>query len=175
MMAVIAAPVLAAAAPPDIKEVEKATEIFTRCTKVADEIAAVKGPEGHAAARMMRASHHHKEAKGELPKIEAKQDAFTTDMEGKVAKLDECGKEYEVAIKAADERLEKLRDEKIAEADGNAISQPIKDYYAAKDKLVDSIAGLSKDIQVQSYVHHTLREHFIKEHRKGHHKDHKEG
>ncbi len=166
LAAVLVARASFAAQPPDIKELEHSTKVFIECAKIADEIAAMKVPEGHAMERAIKASHDHPESKGHKEKIAPEHDKFMTEMEGRVHRLDECGKKYEVAVKESEERLEKLATENITEEQGNAITPIIKNYHAAKDTMVDSIAALSKDIQVQSYVHKVLLEHFLKDHKK---------
>jgi hypothetical protein len=161
-----ALPTFARATPPDVKELQNSTEVFTRCAKIADEIAGMKVPAGHAEARAQKAANETADAKGVVVKIDDVHAKFMTDMDAKVARLDACGKEYEVAVKASEELIEKIAAMNIAEADGHAIEDVIKKYHASKDVLTDSVAGLSKDVQIQSYVHKTLRAHFLKNHKK---------
>jgi hypothetical protein len=159
---------LARATPPDVKELERSTEIFTRCAKIADEITAMKVPAGHAMHRAQKAANEHPEtdAKAKIA-LEPVHMKFENEIGERIKRLDACGKEYEVAVKASEEQIDKLATMDIAEADGHAIEDRIKKYHASKDVLTDAIADLSKDIQIQSYVHHTLREHFLKNHKKG--------
>jgi hypothetical protein len=158
---------LARATPPDVKELEKSTEIFNRCAKIADEISAMKVPEGHAMHRAQKAANEHPEtdvkAKVALDPIHVK---FENEIGERIKRLDACGKEYEIGVKSSEELIEKLPDMNITEAEGHSIEDVIKKYHASKDVLTDSVAALSKDIQIQSYVHHTLREHFLKDHHK---------
>jgi hypothetical protein len=166
MLAVIAAPVAAAAKTPDVKELVHSTEVFTRCAKIADDISAMKVPEGHAEARAQKASHAHPEAKGEKVKIEDHHMKFIDEIEAKVKALDECGKEYEVAVKESEELTDKIRDMHLKEEDGKPLIDVFTKYHGSKDVLTDSIAKLSNDIQIQSYVHKVLVEHFLKDHKK---------
>jgi hypothetical protein len=160
-------PTLAAATPPDVKELAHSTEIFTRCAKIADEISAMKVPAGHAEHRAMKAANEHPETQAkDRVKLEPVHEKFEMDIAEKVNRLDACGKEYEIGVKLSEEQFEKIASMDIAEADGHAIEDVIKKYHASKDVLTDSIAALSKDVQIQSYVHHTLRAHFLKDHHK---------
>lgn len=168
VLAVIAVPMSAGAMPPDVKELAHSTEVFNRCAKIADEISAMRVPPGHAQARAMAAANAgHPAAKGIKVAIDPVHDRFMKDIDEKVHRFDACGKEYEVSVKASEALIEKLGTMNISEADGNAIADTVKRYHASKDTLTDSVAKLSNDIQIQSYVHHTLRDHFLKDYKKG--------
>jgi hypothetical protein len=166
ILAVSLIPALARAETPDVKELEHSTKVFTDCAKIADEIAAMKVPEGHAEARAQKASHDHPEAKGEKVKIEPVHEQFMKDMDEKTARLDACGKDYEVAVKESEALTEKLGKANMSEQEATVIKDQYMAYDAAKQKLRESLHTLTREPQIQSYVHKILLEHFLKDHKK---------
>jgi len=151
------------AVPPDVKEIEQATKVINDCAKIADEIAALKVPEGHAQARAI--AYHNAEATDPKEKvaIEPVHDQFMKQMDEKVKRLDECGKSYEVAIKASESRIDALMKSEGKDEDGAPILDILHKYNDAQKRMEASAASLSADRQIQSYVHKTLRAHFIVE------------
>lgn len=156
------------AATQDVKDIDDAAVVMGDCAKIADDIAAMKAPAGHAEARKMRASNEQLQKNparnplGFIVPADAHLD-FIEKIQAKAAKLDECGARYETAMKAAS-----LVEAKYAKLAGADSAEPaFQKYVDAQKALQKAVAGLSADRQVQSYVHKTLREHFLKDHRKG--------
>lgn len=163
MFVVLAAiPTLAFATPPDVKEIEDATKNMIECAAIANEIAAMKVPEGHAKARA--AAFHNTTATNPKAKIavEPAHDQFMKDMKLRTDRLEACGKTHEANYKASEARLDFLAKADLKEEDGKAVGDRIEKYHDAKEKLEVAINALSKDRQVQSYVHKILLAHFLK-------------
>jgi len=158
------------AAVPDVKAIDAATAVMTDCAKLADGIAALKVPAGHAKARTMKASNAQVSASAAPNPLAmvVPEDAhldFMTQIEGQVAKLDECGKRYAKALKTA-AALEATFST-VSDADAKPIMDNMTKYHDAQKALQTSVSGLSNDRQIQSYVHKTLKTYFLIDHRKG--------
>jgi len=162
VLAAFAAPTLTWAAPPDVKEIELATRVMNDCAKIADEISAMKVPEGHAKAHA--AAFHNATATNPKAKIDIEpvHDQFMKHITDATARLDACGKRHEASFAASEKRLDFLAKADLAEADATPVGAAIESYHTAKEKLEVSVNNLSKDRQIQSYVHKTLQAHFLK-------------
>ena len=142
--------------------IDEASKIMAECTAIANSIAGGKVPEGHARAQMLATSNAAQTDASKRVAIEQKHIDFANWITAETAKLAACGKRLIPAHRGVDADLQKMADEKIADADVQKVTDAADRYDAAKQALVTAILHLSDDKQIQAYVHQTLLDEFLK-------------
>ncbi|MDD5210418.1 MAG: hypothetical protein PHV36_13580 [Elusimicrobiales bacterium] len=137
------APSLAWSAPPDMTAVNRATKIMGDCARIADEIAAVKAPEG-------------------LVPGEPAGDQFIRQMAERSGRLEECGRNYKAALEDSETFLEKLESAKLTEQEAEKAGDAVNKYEEAKEKLEQSLDALSANDGIQPYIGKSILEYFLK-------------
>lgn len=147
---------------PFLKQLDAKSAQMKRCADLARALEKIPVPPQHAEAKAAIATHA-------LLKTPPMVDPVHANFEMTVKRMDQdfmrCGDELFKDLGQVEAKIgpfmAELKKQKPADAQQKAISQSMVGYMKAKHNLHEAVELLSKDIQMQAYVHKTLMEHYL--------------
>jgi len=150
-----------ALAAPDLAPLTQATAVLNNCASVANDIAAVPTPAGHAKAALAASTNQMIASPQQKLAIDPAQAQFAQRMQAGAQRLDACGKDVRPAMQRADDFLQGLAKANLTQADAAAVAPAVGDYLKAKDGMAGAIQRLTADKVRESYMMAPLSAHFL--------------
>lgn len=158
----LASPTAFAQDPAYLKQLDAKSDNMKRCGDIARWLEKVPVPPNHADQKAVAATQKLLQKPVQIDPVHAQ---FEATVKAKDQEFRQCGIELFKDLAAIDGKLksfmEQAKKQKLKEAEEKAIAATLTKYMAAKEDLHEAVQLLSKDLQMQAYVHKTLVEHYL--------------
>ena len=148
-----------------LKQLDAKSAQMKKCADIARAMEKIPVPAKHAENKNRAANAALAKDKDRGPAPDVAHLSFESQVKRMDMDLQKCGDDLYKDMAQVEGKMkpfmEGAKKAKMAEAEQKAVSQSLGGYMKAKQDLQEAIELLSKDRQMQAYVHKTLTEHYL--------------